>query len=623
MKKKRQIIYWILIGIWISLAAAAVTQTKEGNLQQFYQDGEIDDWSMAWMIAATNSGKYDAASAAYVVMPGSGAVCLTVTDIDKRAREIKLDITDIQGNGSLWLIAYFDKNGNVIEQEEYEAGDGIYQIKLSTQKYKYLTLSLCDDRDAKLQVNNIKLQEYENTVDMSNILTAFAWLYLVWLLIGITLSVILKKNNKERREEKGHVRKLLEHSADMLLDSMAKMQKQDTQTGIIRIFLIIWLIIGWRVANVYGVNKHYGYIVLFTIVIYLAFVFYIPLKKEKRSVYVPLAAIWLVMCGMQLISDLLTQKDYGFSEIWMLLCFGLLYRAWGRMERPEQLLDDFSVAVSILNIFNILYFWFGNGKLYNDGRPTGTWSNPNPFAIGMVLYQAIALFLLYQAAHHKKKWWYYVLPAIEFVCGIWMIYVAQCRTALLAFGLLMVWFLGYLVIGYMKISPKTIALFVTGAVVLSVVCLILILHIGNRFSNRTINTSSANGLSSGRIWIWREYLGHMNLIGHEKYLVIGGKSWFAHNGIVKSFYKFGLFGGISYVLFLLEAIWAALCYWMRQKKSEYTILVMGVLIAYFIPNMMESMDELPMVWIGWVAFYFMIGYLMHKNENENQGKIYE
>lgn len=624
MRKKRKIIYWLLAGIWISLALAAVIRTPEGDLHQFYQDGKVDDWTMAWMMEGAACGRYDAANSIYTTEAQTGAMGINQERSEEPATQIKMDITDLDKTGSLWRTEYFDKNGNLLEREDFEVDGEEFCIKLWDGDYETLRFSLMDDRTTRLKVNSILLEEHEKTVGVTDILVTAAVIYLVWAVAGVLIYMFCRKKKISDGSGMEAVVTFLEGKADQILDAMTRVRDPGQNASMVRIFCIIWVVIGWRVTNVYGVNKYYGYIVLLTIILYLALAAHIPMGKTKRDRNVPLIGIWLILYGFQLLSDLFTQKAYGFGEVWMLLCFGLLYRAWNRMEKPEKLLDDFATAMLILNTINILYFWIGNGKLYNDGRPAGTWSNPNPFAIGMVLYEAILLFLLYQAVRQRKKWWYYLLPGIEFLCGIWMIYVAQCRTAMLAFGLMLLWFLAFLVAGKMQLSrKKAVALAVAMAVVVVVLGVGFVLYAGSRLSNRTIDISSANGLTSGRVWIWKEYLCHMNLIGHEKYLVVAGRNWFAHNGIVKNFYKFGLFAGIAYVLLWLETLYAALKYWMREKRSEYTVFVMGVLIAYFVPAMMESMDEIPMVWLGWVAFYFMIGYLMQENGSKNREKIDE
>ncbi|MDD6306177.1 MAG: hypothetical protein PUA75_04420 [Clostridiales bacterium] len=332
-----------------------------------------------------------------------------------------------------------------------------------------------------------------------------------------------------------------------------------------------------------------------------------------------LVKIWLLVFALQFVSDLVTKKNYGFSEIWMIICFGLLFRAWSRMEKPEELLEDFAYSILILNVINILYFCFGDKELYFDGRPTGTWSNPNPFSIGMVLCQAVMLFLLYRAAKEKRKWYAYVLPGVEFAFNMWMIYESQCRTAWLALALMLLWFGVYLIAGKVHVSKKRFIIgVVCGTLFLAAGGIWVILHSEAALSQRNIDVTSLNGITSGRIWIWKEYISHMNLFGHEKYLVVGDKNWFAHNGIVKNFYKFGLLEGIAHLIMLIEIVIASFQYWMKNKSDSYTVFVMTVLIAYLVPSMMESIDELPMVWVGWFAFYFMIGYLMQENGNRKQ-----
>lgn len=618
MSRKRKIIYWLLAGCFISLAIAAMLQTRNGSMGQFYQDGYRDDWTMVWTAEATGCGKYDAARGVTVLESGGGICSILKEKLDESANFLELEITDLKETGSLWSVDFLDENMNLLEHQEYQMDSGKYCIEIEDRDYEYFKLSLMDDRNIEISVNSIQLLEYRENTDFLDILPIWGVCYAVYCL----LFFVLFKAAKRKQIRPWNAAAVLERHADYILDGISERKQGKGCSGKVRVFLFAWLVIGWRIANEHGVNKYYGFIVLYTLILFWALIYSTPIEKAEKMRNNSLVNIWLLVYALQFLSDIVTKKNYSFSEVWMLLCFGMLFRAWSRMAEPEKLLQDFSNAVLILNAVNILYYYFGNGAKYFDGRPTGTWSNPNPFSIGMVLCQAVMLFLLYQAWVRRKKWWSYVLPGAEFVLGMWMIYTAQCRTAWLAMAAMMAWFLLYLLAGKLHVEKKLgigLALGVVFAV--AAVVLWLVLRSGTAFSQREIDYSSASGLTSGRTWIWKKYIANMNLFGHEKYLVIGGKSWFAHNGIVKNFYKFGLLAGIAHLILLIECVYAALCYWKNNKKNEYTVLIMGIGIAYLIPSMMESIDELPMVWIGWFAFYFIIGYLMQtggarKRENE-------
>lgn len=607
-----------MAGWFISLAIAAMLQTRNGSLAQFYQDGYRDDWTMVWTAAATECGKYDAARGVTVLESGGGTCSILKERLDESANFLKLEIADLKETGTLWKVEFFDENMNLLDSREYQVDSGEYYIDIEDRDYGYFRLSLIDDRNIEINVSSIKLLEYKENKDFFDILPIWGVCYAVYcLLFFVFLKAVGRKQGRQ-----WNAAAALAHHADAMLDGISEWKQETVCSGKVRVFLFAWMVIGWRIANQHGVNKYYGFIVLYTLILFFALTYCIPVEKAERKMNTSLVNIWLLVYGLQFLSDLVTKKNYGFSEVWMLLCFGLLFRAWSRMSRPEALLQDFANAVLILNAINILYYYFGNGEKYFDGRPTGTWSNPNPFSIGMVLCQAVMLFLLYQAWTQRKKWWSYILPGVEFVLGMWMIYTAQCRTAWLALAAMIAWFLLYLLAGKLRVDKKIgIGLAVGVVLIAAAAVLWVVLRSGTAFSQREIDYSSASGLTSGRTWIWKNYIANMNLFGHEKYLVIGGKSWFAHNGIVKNFYKFGLLAGIAHLILLIECVYAALCYWKNNKKSEYTVLLIGVMIAYLIPSMMESIDELPMVWIGWFAFYFIIGYLMQasgtgKRENE-------
>lgn len=620
MDKKRKICYWLLAGLFLSLAIAAMITTRNGSLGQFYQDGYEDDWSMVWFGQASACGKYDAGRGISKVEPYEGTISICKERLDDNANFIEMKLTDISQIGTRWSISYFDSNMNLLEYEEHELQSGTWMFELKHMDYDYFMLSLIDDRSAEVKVNSIKVSEYTQNVPFKDILPVWGICYLVYCII----SFLLQKVIKGERLSQWNLIAVVENSADDMLDRLPFVKDGILSPAMVRVFLFVWIVIGWRIANVHGVNKHYGYIVLYTIIMFLTLLCFIPKENKKRETNHLLISIWIFAYLFEFISDMLVSKDYSFGAVWMMLCFGLLFRKWNRMERPENLLDNFANAILILNAINIGYI-FLHGNSYNDGRPTGTWTNPNPFSIGLVLYETVALFLLYRTVHRKRKWWNCILPGIEFVVGAWLICKSECRTAGLTFLIMLMWFVIYLVVGRNKISKRMgIALAVFFLVALIGGGTWFALRMGSSFSNRQIDFTSANGLTSGRAMVWKEYIAHMNLFGHEKNLVIGGKSWYTHNGIVKEFYKFGLLAGITHVILLIESVWLALCYWYKNKKSEYTVLIMGIFIAYLFPSLMEAIDELPMVWVGWFSFYFVIGYLMQKKEiGKRENEKYE
>lgn len=434
-----------------------------------------------------------------------------------------------------------------------------------------------------------------------------------------------KRNIQNTGNSQSNIVLFLRQQADAVLDWINVGKGSEVYASNVRVFLLVCIIIMWRIVHYkYG----YTYAVAMNLVLFLTFVAWIPMEKEAcyDEPLHPIMRWWLILCLLQFISDILLKKEFGYSEficVWMLLCFGLLYRAWKRMEKPYLLLDEFANAVEILFFMNVIFCLFGDARnaKWTDVM-TGTRTNPNPFAMGVALCVVVFLFRLVQIIYKKKKWYCCFGACIGLVFGIWMLKEAKSRNAWFILSVIIFFVIMFFLCKYAR--ELRVFTRILGGVILLAAFLVVIIK-GNKIFSIDI-IEKIDFLLTGRISTWQAYISKINVIGNTKLLIFDGESLAPHNGIIMLMYRYGFFTGLVGIIFLFNVIWSLWISWKKEvikntrnlENAVYTFLIVGILIAYLFPSMLDTCDEGIMGWINWFAFYFMMGYAIQENRNDKK-----
>lgn len=612
MHKSRKILYWVITGIFLSLALSSVILTRDGSLQQFYDDGYVQDLEEQWMRSAYCSGQYDVRSKMYTWSEGDATCYIGGYEWTEEMHYLVIDAALIDGEAPVWKIYYRDINNQDLAVDEFTFQNGECIIPIKEIEGCSLLISLWCNGEVQYQMNDMRLMEYTTSISGMTLFIGSVICFAVYCI----LSMLLLKRLKPCRFSSQGVVEGLEQQADYLLQHLNHSGSREAYAKWVRTVLIVGIVIVWRLANDYGINRYYGYAALAHMVLFLALVSWIPIGAVCRNVNDSILKVWLALCGIQILSDILLQKNYGFVGLWSLICFGLLYRAWRRMEEPENLLEDFVRAVEILYLINIMYCLKSGYRSNILGQMDGTWGNTNPFAITVVLYLTVMLYRLYQVIQREKSLYYLVEVILGIGLGIWMLYKADCRTAWLAFVVVTALFILRILSATAgkKQKKRKWWLFIA-AVIIILVGSFLLLKLGDIFIKSQSGRYSFNDFTSGRISIWLEYLKQINLLGHSKLPVINGVSTFAHNSLLKIIYKYGFLAGILVLILLVEILSSVVKIWKTRTKSASFFLVVGILAAYVIPVSLESINEYPMVVSNWFAFYFIVGYLIQEKSS--------
>lgn len=146
-------------------------------------------------------------------------------------------------------------------------------------------------------------------------------------------------------------------------------------------------------------------------------------------------------------------------------------------------------------------------------------------------------------------------------------------------------------------------------------------NVMSRFFYVLEHTKGLNALTSGRIDIYKGYLGRINYKGHKNVsLVINGKKKaHAHNNWLQFGYTYGLFSMFFYAIITVLAVGFSLKFYLknRRKNATYAFLIPAICVGFVVATMMECLF-LPFEVFPAFAFWFAFGDLFVKVVPKNK-----
>lgn len=618
MGNGRKILYWFIIGVSLSVVVSSMVFTRHGRLLQFYDDGYVKELKDTWLNTVSILNQYDEKQKIMHLDVGEGNPAISWVRETEDVHYLWIDTEYWNGTKAEWKISYQDGDGNFFYEKIYDFQQGKMMIPILNMECSNIYITLYSSGNLQYKLNSLKLSEYEELMDKRKWIFGMAVCFCVYFMISV-VGIYLFRNGdkreggKRRTSAKKRETYFLEEQADLILEYLNRPSCKEVYASKIRIILFILLIVNGRVMHF----SHRPESVAITLILLLTLAAWVPIEEVGEKQRHTVMKVWLTLCIFQFLSNLLLKKEFGYAEfieVWMILGFGIFYRAWGRMKEPQKLLDELFRACEILLALVSIYCLIGQSRVAYIGRMTGTWKNPNPFALGISMYFVIMLFRLYQVIVKRKIWYYYLEPLIGIGFGIWMIHSAESRNALAIVAIVTFVFIcftvNYLCRNVSKGKKYFIFVLISGIFVIGS---LIALKSGVIFSTRTFRVTSLNAFLSERPDIWKAYLEKVNLIGCKDNLIPGEGNSYVHNGVIMVMYRYGIIAGIVEIVFLIEVVCAIFRVWKRSPRSEYAFWSVGVFISYFVSSMLDTCDEGIISWIGWITFYIMVGYIIQEN----------
>lgn len=340
-----------------------------------------------------------------------------------------------------------------------------------------------------------------------------------------------------------------------------------------------------------------------------------------------IAAIIMVVTGYQHPVGQ-TYLEYAWM---MLLVFPGLYFVLNNIQEYEKYFNILANSIAIQGgiIAFLTYFMRPiNTLTCVSNRYMGLTTNPNFLGmVGLIVTTAT----LYLIATSKKKVPIYIVINGIFVAFIWL---SVSRTALIALALqLVAWSIMVLRINFRHEKIKS--LIIIGATFVILVVSVPIVkttltavgtvvvpvasaeEVDSELKNRVnLTDKTIAQISSGRDFIWKEYVKHFNLWGndYESFnikLPSGGYIKNAHNTYIDISFRSGIIAGLAYLIFMTAVLAVMNINIFNNRNKKYMIFAVLAVIAYFIETILE-VQVLPFNRGNVLIFYLALAPLWEK-----------
>lgn len=354
-----------------------------------------------------------------------------------------------------------------------------------------------------------------------------------------------------------------------------------------------------------------------------------PVKWKKR-IYIPilLGSIGLIVTGMMHPIG----SGYMSFGVSLLLIYPGFYFVWNNRKDYETLFDIVSKANTeigtIFFIYSIVFFWkqiFQEGR----GRFQGSISDPNLFSLVGMAMVCSSMYMIYRKRTSKKLPLFY---AASGAMGFVIIVFGQSRSALLVgLGALVV-----TMIFAFKNSNK-----LNSSTRKAMIILIVVMLCGNAsmmtvyaeshlratdtppdgFIDRfSLEGQDLNSFTSGRIKIWANYAGKLNMTGNnfdetnwEE--MTGDTVKHAHNNFLEYGYRCGVPVAIAFILLELFAGLITLKYLFSRKWRRDCYLYTVLCLLMYAAMSMIDIATIPTERYAPYIFYLSLTLLIDADEN--------
>lgn len=396
----------------------------------------------------------------------------------------------------------------------------------------------------------------------------------------------------------------------------------------------------------------------------------------RRSLWIA----WFGMCFSFTVSDILVPKKMCGLGLILALVFTAVFFVWQNHTRKDLLWKCFKDAVKwSFWLMALISFLFR--PLYEGGRYAGIFTNPNTFALYLMIIIAVFLSDLDWIVETGRSFRKNLVTYAGLALCVFYLEMSQARTSILAVAAIVVMWL----VLRLYLAKKTgsfrklfanIAVVIVFTAALYPVFLFSLQHLPElvghpivfegqplyytneirdpsadpgevvvpeydspeqaegygkgaivpknsweRFWYNIKYSRGLNAITNGRIHIYLAYLDKMNYKGHRNtsMVVDGEKKNHSHNNWIQFGYTYGLFSMFFYGIITLLGMAFSLKFYLtqRRKNATYAFLIPAICVGFVVATLTECLF-LPFEVFPAFAYWFAFGDLFVKRVPKNK-----
>ena len=668
---KTSVLVCILAGLLLSVMMVQFRLSGKLNLKRFYDVGPKYTVMYGAYTQSYEGLEYGADGNYHVTSDDCGIHIVISSEKNRHWNYLYLDVRNLETEKLTLQVISYKYNGKVVYDALTDIKEGMNEIPLGPKKSASAALRITNQKGASFRIQSMQFRKNQSFYGTKKALKMIAVCMAVYLAVfGLLYKLFLRR----LRWERVYVcmdwlafwyRKMTEWIANaMFIPSKRTRGKIRQICFCLMIFSMFWT------ENFGSYNKknyYYCYLILNCLLILLIAI--VSMEKEGREVKWrnPLMLSWFFYSVLICISDIIVPKKQMFTGGMLIVVFGLFYYAIARLKRPIVVLYDFMKAVEFsYAVTSALCILFRPIEKMIEGRYIGITIGPYSYAAYLVVVIAVFYAEIDRCILEKRKFLYLIFSCVGLISAYYFIWKTQSRAGMLAVCFCIICF--FVRIFKMR-RMKQYVIRSAGAAFLCIALAFPVLWLQDtamhtvseklgttlyfpndywmigapesgtapeNFPDETLmkneyqidfwgnyvyaeEAAYHHGLSSGRITIYKEYIGQLNLWGHKKDLYVDGRKYRAHNAILQVGYRYGIFTMIPYTVMLLYVIYYGSCYLKLYsiKKRRYALLPMILIVGCVMLMMLDNIER-NFRYLPWVAFYVLIGFLSNQtNETDD------
>lgn len=658
MNRKRKNIFgfliWISVGFIISMIFTGMYISEDGNMDCFYNIGEVYDVERGTYAVNGEGWVYDAQSRNFLITEKDAYKQIEVVGEMRSWNFCIMEISGMDKTSMTAVLDCIDAEGVVERSIVAELQNGRNQIFTEGVAFSKLVIRIPDAEGTQFELNKLQLRNQDPDASIGRIIKLSGFAFGIYAVLSLLIDFVKKKRFPCVKIDPYGMIEGLQKIFCKIANLYGKRVKNISSKIRERVWRSCFFILIFYSIYVIDTNQHlklwkYSQIIYAVIILVIA-VFSIedeikPVCWKNRLVYA-----WMALWILAAISDFIVSKKFtgvGYVQIFV---WGFCFLIWNNMKQPHRIIKALMDAVRYSFIVTVIFCVFCRPEIAG-GRYMGIFINPNPFANYLVVVAAALLTditnKLVQEKNKRILW-----NCVELLAVLTFLWKTQTRGAMLAIGtmgILACWYLiwskkkkGYRLLSKWVMYMAVLFLPVYGSISWGITTIPYKLDTGIVMENdfvkpaienfgetfkmkvyaaeategiaqsRVVNSlkmGSLEEISSGRTIYWKVYIRNMNLWGHEWKAIIVGKGHDAHNSLLAIAYRYGIFTIIPYVIMWIYSIIYAVRYAAAKKKS-YGFLPLALCIGYMIVSLIDA-EEQPYINFVWFTMYFMIGGLFN------------
>lgn len=633
-----------MFGILFSFAVGMMRTCGCFNINNFFEQGEVYEFSPEILTKSTTSWQYDPISATYVIVNENAKKNLPVINTYKSWKYISLNVCNMNRESSEIIFAFYDKLGNKVCQQANTImnGDNLILIQYPAE-FQKIKMIVKNQLGLIITINSMQLKDTDVGFSGSVFLKAFSISFAIYIVVSLLVTALLDIKLKDR-DWYAWV-EVLQYAyilfGDCLGSWLTKKLDKKTKNRIRK--ELFWFLftntIIYQILGLYMNQDFYKYGILFIV---LALIIVALLSWEKPLQYVkwngPLQGTWLILWTGVCISDFVVSKYFKFIGYAFLVGVGFFFFVWNNMEKPKQIRNDMIRGLEWTFPVVLIYCMFFRQKI--DGIfYNGIFHERQDMALYVLMMFIVFLsemfyYMVHSHSNSREKW--IILYGVGAVVSSYFLWQTGVRICLVASIVGLILFLHML-----QKERRTYKKSVFAIMAVCSVLAVLVIHNSVINLPRVLQTNIVyekdcfdtiyEELSSEELEekvlehtrsvtevhkkaIWKNYIKKMNFFGNENRLLLYGKRTMAYNGFLEMAYRYGIFILIPYIVLLI------ICFCRAVQEGGY--LMMATTLTFGIVMLTQNIEQ-PFAHPLWIVFYLGMGIWFTEEGHQGNGRKME